>query len=318
MDREILFNSLKENLRGLSLTEFANEFITETQAITEFYKLCKGIKAGNTISLLFNPHRLSTDNEKDDLSVFESLQDDNKLSGLARLYLYNLEQGVNNPFYSSIQRGYQNIQYVNEFPPFVARSIYSQYLTDFTKQHIVLDPCAGWGGRMIGCASLPNMKYVACEPSTQTYKGLLELGKWLKTLQPSFEYEIYKVPYEDVEFEPSSFDIALTSPPYYNTEHYSDEPTNSLNRYTTYETWVDGFYKPLILKTVSSIKKDAVFILNIGDRKYTLSDDLIKICKDSTLYCERINDYLSGNGEGKEKFYCVSKKRKQVLQRTLF
>lgn len=308
------------NLKGLSLREFASEFITQTQAIEEFYKLCNGINSGKTISLLFNPHRLSTDTRKDDLSVYESLQYDDKLNGLARLYLYNLEHGVNNAFYNTIQRGYQNIQYVNEFPPFVARSIYLQYGDPFFRKHgklTILDPCAGWGGRMIGAASIQNTHYVACEPSTETYNGLVKLGAWLKTLQPSFTYHIYHVPYED--FEPDElFDVVLTSPPYYDTEHYSDEETNSLNRYKTFDAWIIGFFKPLILNTIKCLKDGGVFILNIGDRIYPLSANLYKICGDYNLCCERVDDYLSGNGEGKEKFYCVSKHKVIYGPRKLF
>lgn len=316
MTRETLASALEYSLSNLSLHDFSRLFINETQAIEEFYKLCHDIKCGNTISLLFNPHRLITDNEKDDISVYESLQHEDKLSGLARLYLYNLEHGVNNAFYSSIQRGYNNIQYINEFPPFVARTVYKTYGKQ--KQNLrVLDPCAGWGGRMIGCASIPNTTYVACEPSTQTYEGLCKLGAWLQKLQPTFNFVIHKLPYEDFETD-ETFDIALTSPPYYNTEHYSDEPTNSLNRYTTYESWVEGFYTPLILNTTKRLKKDGVFILNVGDRKYPLSDSMRKICEDNKLHCERIQDYLSGNGEGKEKFYCISNHRITVKHKKLF
>lgn len=304
------------NLKGLSLEEFAAEFITKTQAIEEFYKLCNGISAGKTISLLFNPHRLSTDTKKDDLSVYESLQDDSKLSGLARLYLYNLEHGVNNAFYSAIQRGYQNIQYVNEFPPFVARTILLEYAPK--KSNIkVLDPCAGWGGRMIGCASLLNVEYTACEPSSKTVEGLNKLGEWLHNLQPSFSSIVYKMPYEDFSTG-EKFDIALTSPPYYDTEHYSEEETNSLNRYKTFDDWIKYFYEPLILNTVDRLNDNGVFILNIGDRQYPLSKILMSICDRHKINCYRIRDYLSGNGEGKEKFYCISKTRKLLKPKSLF
>lgn len=305
------------NLRNLSLEDFAGEFITNTQAIEEFYKLCHGISAGKTISLLFNPHRLSTDTKKDDLSVYESLQHPDKLNGLARLYLYNLEHGVNNAFYSAIQRGYQNIQYVNEFPPIVARSIVLEFVKSSTTIR-VLDPCGGWGGRMIGCASIPNVSYTACEPSKLTYDGLSKLATWLHTLQPSFSYDINCIPYEDFETEDDDFDIAITSPPYYDTEHYSDEPTNSLNRYSTFEDWVKLFYTPLILNTINRVKKDGVFILNIGDRQYPLSSTLESICTEHNLYCHRIKDYLSGNGEGKEKFYCISKTKRNIGRKKLF
>lgn len=314
MDRDILYNSINLILPKMTLNEFAHLFINEAQAIEDFYKLTLGIKTGNTISLLFNPHRLATDNEKDDLSVFESLQDSNKLSGLARLYLYNLEHGVSNALYSAIQRGYQNIQYINEFPPFVARELYLKYGKCGLN---VLDPCAGWGGRMIGCASIANSTYTACEPCTETYEGLLKLGEWLKTLQPSFNYTIYNKPYEDAQIQ-GKFDIALTSPPYFNTEHYSDEPTNSMNKFPEFDMWIEGFYKPLILNTVNSLKDGAVFILNVGDRKYPLSENMVDICKANGIYCERIHDYLSGNGEGKEKFYVLSKEPTCIKTNKLF
>lgn len=316
MLRETLLGNLKMSLKNLSLEEFAAEFITRTQAIEEFYKLCNGINSGKTISLLFNPHRLATDTEKDDLSVYESLQVDDKLNGLARLYLYNLEHGVNNAFYSAIQRGYQNIQYVNEFPPFVARSIILNYTN--TKQGIsVLDPCAGWGGRMIGCASIPNVRYVACEPSTKTYNGLCKLSEWLKSLQPSFDASVNCLPYEDFCTD-ELFDIALTSPPYFNTEHYSEESTNSMNRYTEFDAWLEYFYEPLVLNTVARLKDGAVFILNVGDRQYPLSNALFNICDKNGFVCERVQDYLSGNGPNKEKFYCISKGRVIKKPRKLF
>ena len=82
---------------------------------------------------------------------------------------------------------------------------------------------------------------------------------------------------------------------------------------------MDGFYKPLILNTVSRLRDNAPFILNIGDRKYPLSDTLFKVCEENGLYVERITDYLSGNGENKEKFYRITKNKvSQIKQKRLF
>ena len=328
MTREDLLNNLKLSLRPMTLEQFSRLFINEMTAVEEFYKLCHGVNAGKTISLLFNPHRLNIITEASvtrtsaPMSVYQSLSDGGneqyteKLDGLARLYLYNLEQGTKNPFYCTIQRGYNGVAYVNEFPPFVAQQIYQRYMRD-KKAFTVLDPCCGWGGRMIGCASIPNTKYVGCEPSTQTYEGLLKLGEWLKTLQPTFDFDIYNMPYEEYTSN-QKFDMALTSPPYYDTEHYCDEETNSFNRYKTYDEWVEGFYKPLILNTLNLLTDDGVFILNIGDRRYPLTDSMQSLCREHGYYNERIDDYLSGSGEAKEKFFCLSKtqrNQKAVIQR---
>ena len=312
----------------MTLEQFARLFVNEVTAVEDFFKLCNGVKAGNTISLLFNPHRLnivtlhSINKISNPVSIYQSISDKGteahteRIDGLARLYLYNLEHEVNNPFYIAIQRGYNGVTYVNEFPPYIAREIYIQY-SQGKKNLKVLDPCCGWGGRMIGCASIPNTTYVGCEPCTETYNGLVRLGEWLKTLQPTFNYKIYNVPYEDFETE-EKFDVALTSPPYYDTERYSEEETNSLNRYNTYDKWVDGFYKPLIIKTVSCIASGGVFVLNIGDRKYPLSRDLSTICENDNIYYERIRDYLISNSEDGEKFYALSKQRIGIRQRRLF
>lgn len=317
MQRATLHESLKMNLPKLTLDEFAKLFINETSAIEEFYKLCHNVKCGNTISLLFNPHRLDTTTVTSDISIYGSLQYDNLLDGLARLYLYNLEHNVNNSFYQAIQRGYNGIQYVNEFPPYVARSIILKY-SNKSSNIKVLDPCCGWGGRMIGVASVPNSTYIGFEPSTQTYNGLCKLGNWLKSLQPSFNFKIYNIPYEDsFDIGLTDFDVALTSPPYYDTEHYSDEETNSLNRYNSFDNWILDFYTPLILKTVERLN-DNPFILNVGSRKYPLENKLYEICKNNSLNVMRIEDYLSGHGEGKEKFYLVSKKQLVPIKKSLF
>ena len=301
----------------MSLEQFAHLFVNEVSAIEDFYKLCNNKKAGNTISLLFNPHRLNIITEASvtrtsaPMSIYQSLSDKGskdyteKIDGMARLYLFNLEQGVNNPFYCTIQRGYNGVAYVNEFPPFVARQIYLKYVGNLKKRNI-LDPCAGWGGRMIGAASIPNTRYVACEPSTETYNGLVKLGSWLKTLQPSFDFEIHNVPYEEFSTD-EKFDLALTSPPYFNTEHYSTEETNSENKFPEYDLWVNGFYKPLILNTMERLTDEGIFILNVGDRKYPLSKSMFDICAENNFGCVRIYDYLSGNGEDKEKFYSITK-----------
>lgn len=309
MQREILHKHLIKELKGLTLEEFAALFITKTTALEQFYRLQHGVKDGNMISLLFNPHRLDTETITSPISVYQSLQYDNLLSGLARLYIYNLEKGINNSFFHALQRGYNGIQYVNEFPPFVARSIIENY-TNYKKNGNtinVLDPCGGWGGRLIGAASLGNVSYTCCEPASKTFNGLNKLGDWCKSLAPEFEYDVCCLPFEEFS-SLKKFDLALTSPPYYDTEHYSDENTNSMNRYKSFEDWIEGFFKVLILNTMCMLKDDAVFILNIGTRKYPLDEAMVDVCENNDLYCDEVHkNYLSGNGEGRERFYKISK-----------
>ena len=107
------------------------------------------------------------------------------------------------------------------------------------------------------------------------------------------------------------FDFALTSPPYYDTEIYTDEETNSLNRYKTFDDWCNGFYFPLVEKTMTVLRDDAVFILNIGDRRYPLSK-LLQDTFGKRYRVKQVPGRISGQPglrpEGGEKFYEVSKR----------
>lgn len=245
------------------------------------------------------------------------MQDDKILNGLARLYLYNLEHGVNNAFYQTIQRGYNGIQYVNEFPPCVAREIYLKYNNSDTDTIYILDPCCGWGGRMIGAAAIDkSVVYIGCEPSTKTYNGLLQLGAFLSELNTNFEYKIFNLPFEDAFDELSNykFDVALTSPPYYDTEKYSDEITNSLNRYKTFDDWCDGFYFNLIKNTMNLLG-DNMFVLNVGICRYPLYDKMLECCNANKYNMLEIPSYLSGKNE---KFYTISKQKIKQTKSKLF
>jgi hypothetical protein len=322
LDREVLLQLIDRDIKDLTLEEFAGLFINPVIAVDEFSKLCNDERCGNRISLLFNPHRLDTKGVQNNFSytLYSGLQNEHYREGLARIWAHKYTQAKDDTFYWATQRGYNGIPAIAEFPPYVARKIYKKYGENNLDCLHVLDPCAGWGGRMIGCATIPNSTYVACEPSTKTFEGLCKLGEWLTILQPTFTYKIYHLPYEDCDLSKyDKFDIALTSPPYYDTETYSDEETNSCNRYTSYENWVEGFYEPFIKKTVSLISDDASFILNVGERKYPLAKSMYDICEKNEIFATEIDSYLVGRGEGREKFYLLSKKKKQLTtQKDLF
>ena len=44
---------------------------------------------------------------------------------------------------------------------------------------ILFDPCAGWGGRMLGTASV-GWKYIGCEPNIKTYDNLSRMVDFFK------------------------------------------------------------------------------------------------------------------------------------------
>ena len=55
---------------------------------------------------------------------------------------------------------------------------------------------------------------------------------------------------EDVDYsELGIFDFIFTSPPYFNTEIYTDDPTQSSSRYPEFNDWLENF----LFKTLTKV-----------------------------------------------------------------
>lgn len=295
IDRDILANVFIESIRGISENDLVSMLYSKYEAIIDFSRLCGGEKTGEKISMIFNPHRYATATKKAK-SIIDGFKDDSFLSGLARATLFK-EGKVKELLYQILQLGINGVQYVNEFPPSIARDFYISFAAKR-----ILDPCAGWGGRMIGAASVGSF-YHGFEPATKTYNGLLELGNFLKTFKNGFDFKVENIPFEDAYIS-GFYDFALTSPPYYDTEIYSDEPSNSCNRYGTFDLWCRDFYIPMIKKTIAHSRS---FVLNVGSRRYDLKGVLIKAFPGVTEVTSRLSGKggLGRDNSGKEAFYMV-------------
>jgi hypothetical protein len=306
ISRETLAEQLFFFLRELTLEEFVSLIVNKFDAILEYAELANGKKTCQKTSLLFNPQRLDMKTKKNTIGQFARLKERGYCDGLARAILcLGLSPNV---LYQALQLGVQGADYVGEFPPHVARELLLEHNCDAHSE--VLDPCAGWGGRMIGVSVVANF-YEAFEPATKTFEGLKSLFDFIKILSPEFNCELHKLPFEEAKLELERYDFALTSPPYYDTEKYSEEETNSLNRYKNFDAWQDGFFLPLIEKTMMALRPGKSFVLNIGSRKYPLNKILAENFS-SRYEIKKLRNYLSGNhclnrkGEG-ETFYEIKK-----------
>ena len=314
IDRDMLAERLAQCFKDMTLGEFVACLTNEYTEIIQYIDLCNGDKACQKTSLLFNQHRLCTKTKSSKVSLYEALQDEHFASGLARATIFQKGK-VSELLYNTIQLGINGVQYVNEFPPHVARNLARKYHLGLDSK--VLDPCAGWGGRMIGMSTVVN-NYTAFEPSTRTYHGLLHLADWLRSFRDDFAPVLLHECYEDSMLRSNHYDFALTSPPYYDTEEYSDEQTNSLNRYSSFDDWRQMFYVPLIEKTMRSLKPGATFVLNIGSRKYPLNQIMLDVCcykytvtKEKAMF-SGVGAGLGKSGEG-ETVYCITKSKETAL-----
>lgn len=178
-----------------------------------------------------------------------------------------------------------------EFPAGLARNLFDEFVTKPGGR--ALDPCHGWGGRMLGFLLSRNVEhYEGFDPDGATYRGVSSMFKDLKRFAVGKRtVRTSCTPYEDAKVVADSFDFALTSPPYFNVERYDGE-LSSWRRFDTFDKWVEGFYLPLIVKTAAALKVGATFALQIGNQSYPLEDVARKLADQCGL------DYVETRASG--------------------
>lgn len=137
----------------------------------------------------------------------------------------------------------------------------------------VLDPCAGWGGRMLGTLAA-GAKYTGCEPCLETVSGLQGILREI-----SMDANIIPKPAEEGLIGLRGFDMILTSPPYFNLEKYSSEHTQSISLYDTWDKWLTEWLDPIITLSLSCLLDNGISCWSVKNFKtngtYNLADEVI-------------------------------------------
>ena len=197
---------------------------------------------------------------------------DSKIEGKAQFR----KDGALDTIYSHLQ---MNFSVGAAFPPFHAKFFADKFLPT-TGECLVVDPCAGWGGRLLGTLCVKRkdkVTYVGIDPETrnqeayETLQGLY--NKYLKKESKSERSsQIYYEKFEDwIDTDDAAqyfgkTDLVITSPPYFNAELYNSENENqSANSFKTYPEWREKFYRKLVQGAFDLLKPGGTFVLNIAN-----------------------------------------------------
>ena len=127
----------------------------------------------------------------------------------------------------------------------------------------------GFGGRLLGClSSKNNYKYVGTDPNTETMYNLHRLGEYIEMVTGREDsYELHCCGSEDFKGPANSVDFAFSSPPYFDLEVYSDEPTQCFNKFPVLEDWLEGYVRQTIRNIHHMLKPGCCYAVNIADFK---------------------------------------------------
>lgn len=154
----------------------------------------------------------------------------------------------------------------SNFRPMNAKAVYERFCPE---GGTIYDFCCGFGGRMLGAlSSKKNFKYIGTDPNTETMYHLHELGEYIESVTGRDDsYELHCCGSEVFKGKPNSIDFAFSSPPYFDLEVYSDEPTQCYNKFPELESWLEGYVRQTIKNIYFMLKPGRVYAVNIADFK---------------------------------------------------
>jgi hypothetical protein len=162
------------------------------------------------------------------------------------------------------------------FMPGYAKAIY-----DYFQAEVVLDPCSGWGDRMLGAeASIYVKKYIGFDPNMTLRPGyantMKACGHTITSmsdhhLQFSNSFEIHSFPFEQgvLRVPTESVDLVFTSPPFFDYEMYN--PNNP-----QYVDWITDFYDPFVIHACRCVKPGNYVGIYIGDTSAGKIEEFIR------------------------------------------
>ena len=191
----------------------------------------------------------------------------------------------------TILRRITGTQMVSNFRPVTASMIYKIFCDS---GDVVWDMSSGWGGRLLGSIK-SKINYIGTDPSSKTIKGNKELAKQFGN--KNYSYTLHQCGSEEFEPDRNSLDFAFTSPPYFDTEQYSNEQTQSYLKFKSVLKWKSKFLRQTIKNVHRGLKQNKFMGLNVADVKNysTFERDTIEIAEEIGFkYLDRF-DYALGS-----------------------
>jgi len=264
---------VKEQCETLMKTGSVFSGITKGYAIIHFLKAkYQNAEYPRHCSLAFHPHQVTTGG--DSWSLMQGLERVSIGEAKPERLRFTCSEKPSPNRLCAVGLSFAGARLPIDFPASLAK----QLIGEFSNDGNVLDPCHGWGGRLVGFFLSNAKSYCGVDVSPLQSNGVKDiLDTFKQYTEQEKEVELICDEYENAKIEPNKYDMALTSPPYFDVEKY--EGGKQSHESNNYEEWKESFYAPLILKTHESLKPDGVFVLQIGSQAYPLLKDGKKIAE---------------------------------------
>jgi tRNA1(Val) A37 N6-methylase TrmN6 len=259
---------ISKNIKLISLKDASEDFnklkLIGNNLMKQSCNISSRCRTGNnTVDYFTFTERLNTKG-KYDINFFEFIANINefkKKKFIANMLKYyedvkNKNKTKNN--YIVLKEVYNIcISAINIFRPLVAMEIYVKY-----KPTTVLDFTCGWGGRLVGACALNIPNYIGIDINSNLSNSYTEMKSFFKNLSNT-NIEIFFQNAVNFDYSKITYDMVLTSPPYYFLEKYSNN-----EQFDSKNEMKNKFYIPVISNTYKYLQKGGYYCLNINKEIY--------------------------------------------------
>jgi hypothetical protein len=296
-----------EQLKLLYDQGYCFEGLTKSYAVNAFLKTkYTGVEYPRHCSIIFHRDQIITKGDR--YSLMEGLERvaSGEIAPERLMFVLKGELDFRPTYYQSLPFGGARMPL--DFPATLARNIMDRY----AKGGSVLDPCHGWGGRLVGFLLSGAVHYVGYDVSPIINKGTCAVYEALKPYVDEKGVELYCGSVEMTDYGETQFDLVFTSPPYYDCEKYIGGEQS--HQYKSYDEWKQRFLGELLSKSFKALKDGGILCLQIGSQKYPLTADATRIMqglgyKDIAVLGTAIDNTFANTPEGKSEVIIQANKR---------
>ncbi len=261
---DISKTKISKLIKPITLNDATKDFIKLQLIANDFASISSRCRLGNDIVDYFTfTERLNTKG-KYDINFYEfitNIEEFKKKKFIANMLKYyedvkNKNKTKNN--YVVLKEVYNIcISAINIFRPLVAMEIYAKY-----NPSSILDFTCGWGGRLVGACALNIPNYIGIDINTNLINPYLEMKTFFKNISET-NVDIFFESAVTFDYSKITYDMVLTSPPYYFLEKYSNN-----DNYSSKIEMKNSFYIPVISNTYKYLKIGGHYCLNINKEIY--------------------------------------------------
>jgi len=131
----------------------------------------------------------------------------------------------------------------------------------------ILDFSAGWGDRLLGALSCDDIIdfYCGVDPNTCVHPNYQKMIRFFN--KDPEKYVMINKPFQEAKIPDRSYNLIMTSPPYFTLEKYSEEDTQSIKTFKNLNDWLTNFLFFSLKKAWKVLAPGGHMVISINDMR---------------------------------------------------